>query len=154
MAKAKFPAPPSPWSPQAKSTYIPNDCLPIVLTSETGRGATGVVHRGALELKHVDRSAPLGMVVKLAFDSQQQDMLKTEYESYRRLRSKDVLRGITTTLGFFDDTESGPCALIMLYAGNLLADVPERVLSVSDWYVFLNTARSIPYANIPYYKQY
>ncbi|KIM73492.1 hypothetical protein PILCRDRAFT_726217 [Piloderma croceum F 1598] len=64
MTKAKFPAPPR--SPQAKRIYTPNDYLPIILTSETGQGATGVVHHGTLELKRVDRSAPLDVVVKLA----------------------------------------------------------------------------------------
>jgi hypothetical protein len=88
-----------------------------------------------LKLKYVDRSVPLDVIAKLAFDSGEQDMLKIEYESYCRLRSKRVLRGITISLGFFDDIEGGPCALVMLYAGDSLADVPERVLSVSDWYV-------------------
>ena len=46
MAKAKFPAP--PLSPRAIRTYTPNECLSIVLTSEIGIGATGVVHRGTL----------------------------------------------------------------------------------------------------------
>jgi len=92
----------APWSLQAKSTYTPNDCLPIV---EIGCGATGVVHHGMLKLKHIDQSVPLDVVVKLAFNSQQQDMLRTEYESYHHLRSKGILRGITTTLGFFNDTE-------------------------------------------------
>ena len=129
-SKAKIPAP--PLSPR---TYTPNECLSIVLTSEIGKGATGVVHRGTLKLNNGVGSTPLDVAVKLAFDSQQRDMLRTEYETYRRLRSKGVLRGLTTTLGFFDDTEDDLCALVMLYAGNSLLDEPERILSVSDWYV-------------------
>lgn len=105
-----------------------------MLTSEVGQGAIGIVHRGTLKLNNGDRSAPLDVVVKLAFDSQQRDMLRTEYETYRRLRSKGIVRGVTT-LGFFDDTEDGPCALVMLYAGGSLFDEPERILSVTDRYV-------------------
>ena len=73
--------------------------------------------------------------LKLAFTSQQRDMPRAEYETYRRLRSKGILRGITTTLGFFDDTEDDLCALVMLYAGDSLLDEPGRNLSVSHWYV-------------------
>jgi serine/threonine protein kinase len=148
MAKAKFPAP--PLSPRTISTFTHNECLSIVLTSEIGRGTTGIVHRGTLKLNSGDGSAPLDVVVKLAFDSQQRDMLRTEYETYRRLRSKGVLSGLTTTLGFFDDTEDGPCALVMLYAGDSLFDEPERILSVPDWYVSQTRARfDIPTLNSP-----
>jgi hypothetical protein len=131
MAKAKSPAPPR--SPRAIDTYTLNDCLLVVLTSEIGQGATGIVHRGTLKLRNMDGSVPLDVVVKLAFDSRQQDMLRTEYETYCDLRSKGVLRGITTTLSFFKDNEDGSCALVMLYAGDSLVDVPSRY---SDWYVF------------------
>ncbi|KIM88062.1 hypothetical protein PILCRDRAFT_63060 [Piloderma croceum F 1598] len=146
MAKATIPAP--PLSPRAIRTYTPNECLSIVLTSEIGRGATGVVHRGALKLNNGDRSTLLDVAVKLAFDSQQRDMLRTEYETYRRLRSKGVLRGLTTTLGFFDDTEGDLCALVMLYAGNSLLEEPERILSVSDCRSALSTLVSIHHAGI------
>ena len=149
MAKAKFPAP--PLSPRTTRTYTPNECLFIVLTSEIGQGATGIVHRGTLKPNNGDGSAPLDVVVKLAFDNQQRDMLRAEYETYRRLRSKGVLRGLTTTLGLFDDTEDGPCALVMLYAGDSLFDQPERILSASDWYVSRTRAYfDIPTLNSPF----
>ena len=150
IAKAKFPAP--PLSPRAMCTYTPKQCLSIVLTSEIGRGAIGIVHRGTLKLNDRDGSAPLDVVVKLAFDSQQRDMLRTEYETYRHVRSKGVLRGLTTTVGFFDDTEDGPCALVMLYAGDPLFDEPECILSDSDWYVSRTWARfNIPTLNPPFF---
>jgi hypothetical protein len=129
----KSPAP--RLSIRAINTYTFDECLPIVLTSEIGRGATGIVHRGTLKLENVNGSVLLDMVVKLAFDSVQRDMLRTEYKIYRRLRSKGVIRGITATLGLFDDTEGGPCALVMIYAGDSLFDDLERILSVSDWWV-------------------
>jgi len=88
------------------------------------------------------------VAVKLAFDSQQRDMLRTEYETYRRLRSKHVLRGLTTTLGFFHDTDDDLCALVMLYAGDSLLDQPECILSVSDCRSALSTLESIHRAGI------
>jgi hypothetical protein len=60
---------------------------------------------------------PLDVVVKLAFDIEQQKALRIEYDVYRRLRLKEVNQGVTTALGFFDDSEDGVCALVMLYAG-------------------------------------
>jgi hypothetical protein len=44
-----------------------------------------------------------------------------------------------TMLGFFNDPEDGPCALVMLYVGDSFVDNPEHILSASDWYVFSNT---------------
>ncbi|KIM77525.1 hypothetical protein PILCRDRAFT_11962 [Piloderma croceum F 1598] len=120
-----------PLSPRANHTYTLYECLSIVLTSEIGRGATGIVHRGTLILQNGDGSVPLDVVVKVAFDSQQRSMLKTKYETCSRLRSKGVFGGLTTTLGLFDDTEDGPCSLVMLYAGDSLVDKPERVLEIS-----------------------
>jgi hypothetical protein len=130
MAGSKFPAP--PLLPRDISTYGLDECLPIVLTSEIGDGATGIVHRGTLQLEGY---VPLDIVVKLAFANEQRHALRDEYEVYCRLRLKGILRGITTVLGFFDDCEGGPCALAMLYAGVSLATEPERVLSVSDRWV-------------------
>jgi serine/threonine protein kinase len=146
MAKAKFSAP--PLSQQAICIYTRNECLSIVLTSEFGQGATGIAHRGTLKLNN---SAPLDVVVKLAFNSQQRDMLRTEYETYRHLRSKGVIGGLTTTLGFFDDTKDDLCALVILYTGDSLLNEPERILSVSDWYVSGTWACfNIPTLNFPF----
>ena len=86
---------------------------------------------------HVESSGgspPLDVVVKLAFDSAQQDGLTHEYETYCYLRSKGVIEGITTALGSFDNFEDGPCALVMLYAGISLGSA-EWVLLVSEWWV-------------------
>jgi len=49
VADPKFPTP--PLSTRAISTYAPEECLTIVLTSEIGRGTTGVVHHGTLKLE-------------------------------------------------------------------------------------------------------
>ena len=122
-------------APRPIRSYRAEDCLTIVLTSEIGHGATGVVHRGTLsaESSSLGGSLPLDVVAKLAFDSEQRDALKHEYGIYRLLSSKGVVKGITTVLGSFDDFEDGPSALVMLYAGVSLGTKPERVLSVSEW---------------------
>jgi hypothetical protein len=93
-----------------------------------------VVHRGTLEVESSDESVPLDVVVKLSFSSEQRDALRSEYEVYRQLGLKGVLKGITTALGFFDESEGGPCALVMPYAGVSLVMEPERVLWSSDRY--------------------
>ncbi len=72
-----------PFSPRALHSYGLEDCLTIVLTPEIGRGATGVVHRSTLEPEILDGVMPLEVVVKLAFDSEQRDALRGEYEVYR-----------------------------------------------------------------------
>jgi hypothetical protein len=123
-----------PLCPRAISLYQLKDCLTIVLTSEVGRGTTGVVHCGTLEVESSDESVPLDVVGKLSFSSEQRDALRSEYEVYRQLGLKGVLKGITTALGFFDESEGGPCALVMPYTGVSLVMEPERVLSSSDRY--------------------
>jgi hypothetical protein len=56
-------------------------------------------------------------------------------------------------LGFFDDTEDGPCTLVMLYVGDPLFDQPEHIFSVSDLYVSRTRARfDVPTLNSPLYK--
>lgn len=54
--------------------------MTIVITSEIGQGATGIALRGTLKPKSMEGT--LDAVVKLAFDGQQRDSLKSEYELY------------------------------------------------------------------------
>jgi len=75
---------------------------------------------------------PLDVVVKLAFDSEQRDALRNEYEVYSRLKSKGVHQGIATALGIFDDSEGCTSALVLLYAGVPLSE-SQANLSISDW---------------------
>ena len=76
-----------------------------------------MVHRGSLKPKMRDGAMPLDAVVKLAFDIEQRNALRSEYEVYRPLSSKGVHQGIATALGFFNDSEGGACAVVLLYAG-------------------------------------
>ncbi|KIL60515.1 hypothetical protein M378DRAFT_14077 [Amanita muscaria Koide BX008] len=146
LAHTRCPTP--PFSQRDIRTCRLEDCLTIVLTSEFGRGATGMAHRGTLELEASDDTVPLDVVVKLAFDIEQRDALREEYEVYRRLRSNGVLRGIATVLGFFDGAEDDACALVMLYAGVPLVTEPQHILSVSDRESALLTMESIHHAGI------
>ncbi|KAM6501510.1 hypothetical protein JOM56_004524 [Amanita muscaria] len=146
MAHPRCPTP--RFSTRAIRTYGLEECLTIVLTSEIGRGSTGVVHRGTLELEVCDGAMPLDVVVKLAFDTGQRDALKNEYKVYRRLRSKGVLQGIPTVLGLFDDFEGAACALVMLYAGVPLVKEPQHIVPASDRKSALSTLESIHHAGI------
>ncbi|KIL58786.1 hypothetical protein M378DRAFT_132107 [Amanita muscaria Koide BX008] len=145
LAHTRCPVP--PFFPRAIRPYRLEQCLTIVLTSEIGRGATGVVHRGTLKPEISDGAVPLDVVVKLAFNTEQRDALRDEYEVYRHLRSKEVLQGIATVLGFFDYSEDGVCALVMLYAGVPLVTELQRI-SVSDRKSALLTLKSIHRAGI------
>jgi len=119
--------------PRDIANYRAEDCHSVTLVSEIGRGATGVVHRGMLDVESSCGFMTLGVVVKLAFDKEQRVALKNEYEIYRLLRSKRIVNGIATVLGLFDDFEGGPSALVMLDAGESLG--PERSLSAAERWV-------------------
>ncbi|KAK2467450.1 hypothetical protein APHAL10511_000305 [Amanita phalloides] len=146
IARTRCPTP--PFSPRVIRTCGPEECLIIVLTSEIGRGATGVVHRGTLKLDLKSVTMALDVVVKLAFDTEQRDALESEYEIYRHLRSKGVRQGIATTLGIFDDSEGAACALVMLYAGVPLCEESQGNLSISDRESVLSTLKSIHRAGV------
>ena len=93
-----------------------------------------MAHGGTLTVESSDGCVSLDVVVKLAFDGEQRDTLKREYEVYRLLESKGVINGIATTLGFFDNFEGhSPSALIMLNAGVPLGTPPEQALVRSQW---------------------
>jgi hypothetical protein len=120
------------FSPQPNGPFRTRDCFAITATSEIGQGATGIIHGGTLTVLGSDRL--LDIAIKLAFDREQRDALRHEYKMYRFLWSKWVVKGITTALGFFDHAEQpGPCALVMLSAGDSLVTTPDQVLSVSEW---------------------
>jgi len=107
--------------------------MTIVITSEIGQGVTGIALRGTLKPKNMEGAGSLDVVVKLAFDAEQRDSLKSEYEFYRHLKLKGVNRGITPTIGFFDDIEGSACAIVMLYAGVPISTLdPGCMLTTSD----------------------
>jgi hypothetical protein len=114
-------------------SYKLEECLTIVLKSEIGHGATGEVLRGTLEVEASEGCVSLDVAVKLAMSSEQRAALRNEYAAYHQLRVKAVTSGITTPLGLFYDVdpEGGPSALVMLYAGVPLDEMPELILPYS-----------------------
>jgi hypothetical protein len=60
------------------------------------RDATGVVYYGTLKPNGI--AIPLDVVIKLTFNSEQRDALRSEYEVNRCLRSKGVHGCITTSV--------------------------------------------------------
>ncbi|KAF9518757.1 hypothetical protein BS47DRAFT_194993 [Hydnum rufescens UP504] len=137
-----------PDSPRAISTGRLGECLFIILTSEIGQGATGLVHRGTLNFDIPGVSGAIDVIVKFAFELEQQDALRAEHEVYRLLRSKGILTGIATTLGIFDDCEGMANALIMVYAGVSLSQGPHCILSASDCDLALSTLELIHNAGL------
>ena len=108
--------------------------MALILTSEIGEGATGIVHGATLK---VMTSEPTNfssdVVVKLSHFDEQRVRLHNEYANYRTLESKGV-KGLSTVLGIFDDIEDRSTILIMTHAGNPLHH--EHVISSAQRYVF------------------
>jgi hypothetical protein len=121
----------APPSLETVLNYQLNECLTIVLKSEIGHGATGVVLRGTMEVEASGAHKSLDVAVKIALASEQCDALRNEYEICHQLMLKGVTTGITTPLGLFYEVEGGPCALVMPYVGIPLAAMPELVLPIS-----------------------
>src|ERR1700692_343536 len=76
----------APFAPRDISTYKAEECLMVEITSEIGKGASGMKHGGTLEAE-IPGSVPVDVVVILAFNEEQQDILEHEYEVLGRLRS-------------------------------------------------------------------
>ncbi|KIM77402.1 hypothetical protein PILCRDRAFT_12041 [Piloderma croceum F 1598] len=85
------------------NTYTPNDCLSIDLTSEIGR-CSSPWHTKLMNMDGSVRTVPLNVVVKLVLNS----------------RQPGPNMEAIAICGFFDDTEGGLCALVMLHAGEPL----------------------------------
>jgi serine/threonine protein kinase len=107
--------------------------MSLILTSEIGEGATGIVHGGTLKVvtsepTHFSRD----VAVKLSLLDDQRVRLRNEYAIYRTLESNGV-KGLSTVLGMFDDVEEGSTILIMTHAGTPLHR--DRVISSGQRYV-------------------
>ena len=103
-------------APRHRRGFVETDELVLVITSEIGSGATGIVHGGTLEVELAGQCVSLDVVAKLAFSDYQKEQLAHENEIYLYLRSRHV-RGIPMSLGLFGCTDGGPSALILTYNG-------------------------------------
>ncbi|KAJ6606932.1 hypothetical protein B0H10DRAFT_577049 [Mycena sp. CBHHK59/15] len=103
--------------PRLKQTYLPAEYFTLVLTSEAGEGAVGIVHGATIEVMTEEGELlTQDVVVKLAFSSEQQAALQHEYSIYYHLAAADV-KGIPVVLGLFEDVESSVTALVMTHCG-------------------------------------
>jgi hypothetical protein len=69
-----------------------------------------VVFRGTLQVEASDHCELLDVAAKLRSAHRQRETPQNEYGTYRRL---DLIgTGVTAPLGFFDDSEIGPSALV------------------------------------------
>jgi len=114
--RAVAPLPTPPRSPQHRRVFQAAERLVLVITSEIGTGATGIVHGGTLEVELPGQSISLGVVAKLAFSDHQKERLAHENAIYRYLSSTHIT-GIPTLLGFFSSIDGGPSALLMTHRG-------------------------------------
>jgi hypothetical protein len=130
---AVLPPPSAPASPCDGDHRCPREHMALILTSEIGEGATGIVHGATLQ---VVTSEPIhfssDVVVKLSLLDEQKVRLHNEFATYRTLHSNGV-KGLSTVLGIFDDVEDGSTILIMTHAGTPLHHV--RVISTAQRYV-------------------
>lgn len=96
--------------------------MSITITSQLGRGATGILHRAKLELEALDdQHLTCDVVVKLAFSEEQRTRMEREYSIYCHLAAAKVA-GIMSVFGLFRDIEGDTMALVMTYGGISLWD--------------------------------
>jgi len=114
--RAVRPMPAPPPSPQRQRVFQAAERLILVITSEIGTGATGIVHGGTLEMELPDQSISLDVVAKLAFSDYQKERLAHEHTIYCYLGSRHIT-GIPTLLGFFSSVDDGPSTLLMTHRG-------------------------------------
>ncbi|KAG6895895.1 hypothetical protein C0992_011762 [Termitomyces sp. T32_za158] len=106
-----------------KSKYGPDDYLSLVLTSEIGKGAIGVVYDARLEIVIDGCICNARAVVKLAFEEKEVESMRHEYSVYQHLYERGVVDGIPHVFGFFVDIETGVGALVMSCVGKCLWDL-------------------------------
>jgi hypothetical protein len=126
-----------PTPPTTPTTVFPKDvCLLLILTSELGEGATGMIHGGILQVESEHKISTLEIAAKLAFTDEQQEALAFESSIYSHM-AEEGINCIPTILGSFHDVEEeGPSCLLMSRNGKSLQD---RGMSIStdEWCVVL-----------------
>jgi serine/threonine protein kinase len=115
--------------------YTLEDTFGVVMTSEIGAGATGIVLRGTLFVEGHEDIAPLDVAMKISIGNGEKAALAHEHDTYRFLNAHGITRGIGTVLGFFRDAcEPGDHALLMLYDGVVFDQASTGSLSPAKRY--------------------
>ncbi|KAF8997943.1 hypothetical protein BDZ89DRAFT_1171107 [Hymenopellis radicata] len=107
----------APDHPRSKM-YKAATCLPIILTSKLGRGATGKAYTAVLGPGY-DNLPCSCLVVKLADTKESLKSLRHEYDVYCHLQSSGV-HGIPYVFGYYQDSTRGLGALVLHDVGNPL----------------------------------
>ncbi|KII83383.1 hypothetical protein PLICRDRAFT_451808 [Plicaturopsis crispa FD-325 SS-3] len=113
----------SPSTTPPLTRFPTNERLILVLTSELGGGAVGIVHGGILTVESSrKKSSSLKVAAKLSFTPRQQKALLHEISVYKHMAAQGV-EGVPIILGdWHDSEEDGPSCLLMTYAGLSLRD--------------------------------
>lgn len=113
----------SPSTTPPLTRFPTNERLILVLTSELGGGAVGIVHGGILTVESSrEKSSSLKVAAKLSFTPRQQKALLHEISVYKHMTAKGV-EGVPIILGdWHDSEEDGPSCVLMTYAGLSLRD--------------------------------
>ncbi len=104
----------SPDQPRS-DVYPSGRCLPLILTSKLGRGATGQAYSATFGHGHEHVASPR-LVAKLATTKERLRSLRHEYDVYCYLQSRNV-RGIPFIFGYYQDSHRGIGVLIMNHLG-------------------------------------
>ncbi|KAF7309356.1 Protein kinase domain-containing protein [Mycena indigotica] len=112
------------YKPPIKRSYKPEEYFELLLTSQIGDGATGVVHSANLRVVTKAGSALThdNLVLKIAFQERQQVRMRHEYAIYQRLAEHGVT-GVPQVYGLFEDLEGGAIALLMNNCGKTIWDL-------------------------------
>ncbi|KAG6808027.1 hypothetical protein H0H92_005642 [Tricholoma furcatifolium] len=109
--------------PVSRLRYEPRRYFRLLLASKLEEGATADAHNATIEVL-----APNGevlslsnVVVKIAFDKDQQDRLTNEFHIYQHMMSANV-KSIPYVFGLFEDHQSKSMALIMTNVGTCILD--------------------------------
>ncbi|RDB15957.1 Mitogen-activated protein kinase 14B [Hypsizygus marmoreus] len=137
-----------------ETTYTPKEYLSITITSEIAAGAAGDVHAATLELLASNGEAVhYDVVVKLAFEPEQQTRMRHEFAVYQHLISSGV-KGIPHIFGLFQDAESDALMLVMTNVGLCVWDRrPDKrtakfTISKSEGNAFIDVLKSIHRAGV------
>ncbi|KAG6879805.1 hypothetical protein C0992_011356 [Termitomyces sp. T32_za158] len=106
-----------------KRSYGADEYFKLILTSEIGSGATGVVHDAHLEVQVGGHTLRIGVVVKLAFTPEEVESMRHEFSVYEHLALRGVQEGIPLVFGLFEDVETNAMALVMNHVGRSLWDL-------------------------------
>ncbi|TFK66618.1 hypothetical protein BDN72DRAFT_880180 [Pluteus cervinus] len=96
-----------------RESYQASECFHLTLDWENSNGRTGQVFTGNLQLTLPNgRKLSRNVVAKIAYDEEAQDLVRHEYQVYRRLWSHGVRR-IPEIYGLFEDVDNLATLLVM-----------------------------------------